>query len=216
MSTQQAALENLRVIRSLMEKAHIYRAISAPAALVGGGLALGAAFVCGLLGLGEERELGHNEFLWLWMSVLLITSLLNVYLLSREAKRRSHPVVSDGMVMALRALTPALTAGGIIGISSIHYLHNITLGAIIWIICYGLALLSTSNFSPRSLVRLGWMFLITGLIFFWSSAAEGDIYPLPADQHIAAFAMGLTFGLFHIGYGLAVLFSKKPEPLPAE
>ena len=36
MSTQQAALENLRVIRSLMEKAHIYRTVSGQAAVFGG------------------------------------------------------------------------------------------------------------------------------------------------------------------------------------
>jgi hypothetical protein len=43
MSTQQAALENLRVIRSLMEKAHIYRTISVKAALEGGVFAILAA-----------------------------------------------------------------------------------------------------------------------------------------------------------------------------
>jgi hypothetical protein len=43
MSTTEAALENLRIIRSLMEKAHIYRAVSAPAALTGGLLALAAS-----------------------------------------------------------------------------------------------------------------------------------------------------------------------------
>jgi hypothetical protein len=43
MSTTEVALENLRIIRSLMEKAHIYRAVSAPAALTGGLLALAAS-----------------------------------------------------------------------------------------------------------------------------------------------------------------------------
>ncbi len=216
MSTQQAALENLRVIRSLMEKAHIYRAISAPAALVGGVLSLMTALLGSFLGLGKDGDLTHDEFLLLWMGVLVFTSVLNVWLLCREAKRRGQPVVSEGMRMALRALLPPLAAGGVLGIGLILYLQNLTLAALIWIVCYGLALLGTASFSPRSLVRLGWMFLLSGLILFWVWASNGDIRMLPSDEDPASFAMGLTFGLLHIGYGIALLVRKKPEPLPAE
>jgi hypothetical protein len=216
MSTQQAALENLRVIRSLMEKAHIYRAISAPAALVGGVLSLMTAMLGAFLGLGKDGDLTHDEFLFLWMGVLVFTSALNVWLLCHEAKRRGHPVVSEGMRMALRALLPPLAAGGVLGIGLIIYLQNLTLAALIWIVCYGLALLGTASFSPRSLIRLGWMFLVSGLILFWIWASNGDVRLLPSDEAPASFAMGLTFGLLHIVYGIAVIFSKKPEPLPAE
>ena len=216
MSTQQAALENLRVIRSLMEKAHIYRAISAPAALVGGVLASITAALGGFLGMGKGGDLKHEEFLLLWLGVLAVSSVLNIWLLCREARRRGQPAVSEGMRMALRALLPPLAAGGVVGIGLIIHLHNLTLAALIWIICYGLALLSTASFSPRSLVRLGWVFLASGLILFWIWAANGDVRLLPSDEVPASFAMGVTFGLLHVFYGIAVLVRTKPEPLPAE
>ncbi len=212
MSTTDTALENLRIIRSLMEKAHIYRAVSAPAALTGGVLALvssgwpvwhaathqGDAVMCDMC------------FLETWLIILGIASALNVFLLAKEAKRRSQPFVSAGMRMALRAFVPPLLVGGSVGIGLIVFLHNLTLAALIWALCYGLALLSTASFSPRSLVRLGWAFVITGLLTFFTWAACSDVRILASDLGPASLVMGLTFGLLHVVYALAVFLSAKP------
>ncbi len=215
MSSQQAALENLRVIRSLMEKAHIYRAISAPAALVGGVLAVGVS-LWGMAAFTKINDMPHDQFLWQWLSVLAVTSVLNVVLLSRDARRRGQPFLSDGMRMALRAILPPMMVGGVLGIGLVVYLHNLTLAALIWILCYGLALLATASFSPRSLLWLGWAFVISGLTLFLVWAANGDIRLLPTDEGPASFAMGVTFGLLHIVYAIAVFVSKKPEVVTAE
>jgi len=213
MSTQQAALENLRVIRSLMEKAHIYRAISAPAALVGGVLSLVGAFCCSL---PKSLSMRPEEFLTVWLTILAITGFLNFLMLARDARRRGQKFVSDGMKAALRTLAPPLLAGGVIGIGLVIWLHAYTMAVLIWIVCYGLALLATASFSPRSLTRLGWLFLISGLILFLLWAENGDVRLIPEDEAVAGFAMALTFGALHLFYGIAVLVRKKPEPLPAE
>lgn len=216
MSTQQAALENLRVIRSLMEKAHIYRAISVKAALSGGGFALFLASR-GILAETDGRAgPSSTEFLASWLALLVVVTTINLWHLSREAKLREQTLVSAGMRMALKAVTPALLAGGIFGCGLAIHFHNLSLTAFIWTTCYGLALLSASGFSPQSLVRLGWMFLATGLLLFWLWSSNSEYLPMLSDARIASITMGLTFGLLHIGYGIAVLFSKKPEPLPAE
>lgn len=220
MSTQQAALENLRVIRSLMEKAHIYRAISAPAALVGGGLSVIGFLLCSQPKGASTRP---EEFLTIWLTILAITGSMNLFLLAREARKRGQPFISDGMRAAFRALVPPLLVGGVLGIGLVVWSHAYAMAALIWILCYGLALLSTVSFSPRSLIRLGWLFVISGLVLFclWAGS-DGDARLIPfrmgviGDEGIAGFAMAATFGLLHIGYGIAVLFSKKPEPLPAE
>ncbi len=215
MSSQQDALENLRVIRSLMEKAHIYRAISAPAALVGGVLAVGVS-LWGMTAFKKLNDMPPDLFLWQWLAVLSVTSVLNVLLLSRDARRRGQPFLSDGMRMALRAILPPMMVGGVLGIGLVVYLHNLTMAALIWILCYGLALLATASFSPRSLLRLGWVFVISGLALFLVWAANGDIRMLPTDEGPASFAMGVTFGLLHIVYAIAVFVSKKPEAVTAE
>ena len=211
MSTTEAALENLRIIRSLMEKAHIYRAVSAPAALTGGVLALGASAwpVSRALAKNAEAVMSESTFLTLWLVILGIASTLNVLLLAKEAASRSQPFVSEGMRMALRAFTPPMLVGGCVGIGLIVFLHNLTLAALIWILCYGLALLSTASFSPRSLPRLGWAFVISGLLLFFAWAANRDVDLLSSDVAPASLAMGLTFGLLHVIYALAVFFTKK-------
>jgi hypothetical protein len=213
MSTQQDALEHLRVIRSLMEKAHIYRAISAPAALLGGTLAVASAAWTGwhMRENGGIPESASFLFLIQWLVILGVSGIANVILLAREAARRGQPLVSDGMRMALRAILPPLMVGGILGLGLIIHLQNHVMAALIWVVCYGLALLATASFSPRSLVRLGWVFIILGLALFWVWAANGDIRMLPSDEAPATLIMGLTFGLGHIIYALAVFLSRKPE-----
>lgn len=212
MSTTEAALENLRIIRSLMEKAHIYRAVSAPAALVGGVMALLAAAgpVQHLFAKNDEPLMSETIFLIVWLAILGSASALNLILLAKEAARRSQPFVSEGMRMALRAFTPPMLVGGCVGIGLIVFLHNLTLAALIWALCYGLALLATAGFSPRSLVRLGWAFVIAGLILFLTWAACSDVRLLASDEAPASLAMGLTFGLLHVVYALAVFFRNKP------
>lgn len=213
MSTTEAALENLRIIRSLMEKAHIYRAVSAPAALAGGILALLAAAwpVQHALASHGDALMTGTTFLMVWLAILGIASALNFVLLAKEAARRCQPFVSEGMRMALRAFAPPMLVGGCVGIGLIVFLHNLTLAALLWILCYGLALVATAGFSPRSLVRLGWAFVSAGLLLFFLWAANGDIRLLPSDEAPASLAMGLTFGLLHVVYALAVFFSPKPS-----
>lgn len=215
MNTQQAALDHLRVIRSLMEKAHIYRALSAPAALVGGLLALVAAGAGGGND-GRGSGLAPLGFLVLWLGVLAVAAVLNLALLARDARRRGQPFVSAGMRMALRALLPPLLAGGVLGAGLIVCLHSLTLAVLLWCVCYGLALLATASFSPRSLIRLGWLFLLGGLGLFGVWAATPDLRLLATDEGPASWIMGGTFGLFHVGYALAVFFSRNPEAVPAE
>ncbi|WP_395737786.1 hypothetical protein [Prosthecobacter sp.] len=212
MSTTEAALENLRIIRSLMEKAHIYRAVSAPAAFTGGVLALVASGwpVWHALRNNGDAVMCDHCFLITWLLILGIASALNTFLLFKEARRRSQPFVSAGMRMALRAFVPPMLVGGSIGIGLIVFLQNLTLATLIWALCYGLALLSTASFSPRSLIRLGWAFVLTGLVIFFAWAAYSDVRLLSNDLGPASLVMGLTFGLLHVVYGLAVFFSSQP------
>jgi len=218
MSTTEAALENLRIIRSLMEKAHIYRAVSAPAALTGGVLALIASAwpVWHALTNHGEAAMCDRCFLYTWLAILAVASVLNVVLLAREATRRNQPFVSAGMRMALRAFAPPMLVGGVVGIGLIAFLHNLTLAALIWALCYGLALLGTASFSPRSLVRLGWAFVITGLLLFVAWAVNRDVDLLSSDLSPASLVMGITFGLLHVVYALAVFFSRKPAEVQPE
>lgn len=81
------AAEQLRAIRSLMERSTVYRAISGPAAAFAGVLSLA---VCAWL--WQLREPSENPdplvFMGIWLGVLLIASVVNTALLYRSARSR--------------------------------------------------------------------------------------------------------------------------------
>src|SRR5215204_2410488 len=89
------AEEHLRVIRSLMERATIYRAISAPTALVGGltSVLVGALLhfyfdIDGPAWATASKTFKEAVFFGSWGAVLLATGAANVVFLAQEARRR--------------------------------------------------------------------------------------------------------------------------------
>ncbi|HZE12118.1 MAG TPA: hypothetical protein VE086_00035 [Chthoniobacterales bacterium] len=196
------AEEDLRIIRSLMERATIYRAISAPTALVGGFLALLASAAIHLVERSRsgffEPFLGTREFAAIWLCVLLVVLIANTFFVWREAQKSGRPFISAGMKLALRAVAPclllfAVVTGWVLSADD----SNVTKLALVsvWIGLYGLALLSTALFAPRALVVLGWAFLLTSLTFpVWNGLFPGHFGRVPN------MAMAITFGLYHLVY----------------
>ncbi len=207
----QSAAEHLRVIRSLMERATVYRAISAPAALAGALLALALAT---LLAWESEKEVAPAEFVLLWILVLAVASAVNFTLLWKDSVRRGDSFVSPGMRLALRSILPPMLAGGVLGIGQALAHGNLGYCAILWILCYGLALCATAGFAPKSIKRLGGAFLIAGLLLAiaWHAGAFSHWSQVSA----ASIFMGTTFGLLHLVYALCVgLRAEAPAADPA-
>ncbi|MEO5722273.1 MAG: hypothetical protein ABIR71_12490 [Chthoniobacterales bacterium] len=217
MSDPRDAEEHLRVIRSLMERATVYRAISAPTALVGSALALAAS---ALLYVGSER--GSDSFFRLtypdagrhftaiWLVVLAVTLLANTFFIWRKAQREGRAFFTSGLKLAISSASPILIIAAVL--TSLFWradqtTENIPLLVTIWITCYGLALLATASFAPRSLRYLGWAFLLTGAACLVLTDPLFNANPARA----AAVAMGLTFGLYHLVYGLWT-WPRQPEP----
>lgn len=221
MTEQDRAAENLNVIRSLMERATIYRALSWPTAFFGGILAL---ILSALLYFREDLAIAGggdaptlmSEAAWIgcWLVALVVTGVFNSILIKRKSSRSETPFFSPGLKMALRALVPPMLAGGVMGVGHALSTGGTAAGcAAIWVICYGLALLATIGISPRSIRWLGWSFLLAGVMIYMFAWSDGG-HPLPwfgAMDHMespmleANLIMGLCFGIFHVVYGLIVM-----------
>ena len=213
MPNRSEAEEHLRVIRSLMEKATIYRAISAPTALVGGLLALVAA---GILWWLTPEPAGGTEnwpnmrryFVMPWLCVLVLTGSANICFLWRDARLRGDAFISPGMKAASTALIPSfLVAGYLTFFLSGFWSSGIVLSLpTIWMLLYGIGLLATAHFSPRSIHVLGWSFLIAGL----ASLTGAWLLPwLNRPWDICNLQMAATFGLFHLIYAACTWPRKK-------
>jgi hypothetical protein len=206
------AEEHLRIIRGLMERATLYRAISAPTALAGG--VLSALAVSAIYWNNEVSPIfGHpvrgRQFAAVWIATLVLTVTLNTYFIWREASRGRRPFISSGMKLALRAIAPCLIVPLVF--TWWFYLSGYAGGAelqlvVIWVVSYGLALLSTALFAPRSLALLGWAFLVSGVLIVALTSWTDE---LPFD--LPVFAMGLTFGLYHLVYGVCTWPRKGAE-----
>src|SRR4026207_523695 len=113
MHQSQRAEEHLRVIRTLMERATIYRAISAPTALAGGLIALGLTSAIwaserhwAQIAPEVMRHVSTRDFAALWLGALAIVLALNAFFVWRQAQRDSRPFISPSMKLALRSILP--------------------------------------------------------------------------------------------------------------
>jgi hypothetical protein len=202
-----AAEDHLRVIRSLMERATVYRAISAPTALVGGvsSIVCAAAFLL-------TRDRGSffslpisgaaRQFIGVWVSVLAITLLANTFFIWRKARRERRAFFSSGLRLAIASALPAVIVAAVV--TAMFWRSNesaeiLPILVTVWVTCYGLALLATWSFAPPSLRILGSAFLLAGIgcLLFMGALFTGD--PRPGLW----MTMAVTFGVFHIVYGVA-------------
>lgn len=212
MSIRSEAEENLRVIRSLMEKATVYRAVSAPGALIGGVCAV-AMGVGGHLLAHPWLHVPHPAFRFLlpWLGVLAIATVANFWLLRHDAARRGEAFVSPGMRLALRAMLPALLAGG--ACSFVQGDGGPLLVATLWVLLYGVSLLAAAHFAPKSINWLGRGFFVAGFVLLLVGAFLADWWRGVNQTALAHGIMGATFGVFHLVYAACTWPRKAPAGL---
>lgn len=206
MTTREEAAEQLRVIRSMMERATIFRALSGETALVGGAIALGVAWV-------SEKRHGW-EWASIWLGGLVVVLAFYVFQLFRMKAQHKRPFWSSGLRTALRGAIPSLAAGGFMALLFVRAGNDVA-AACMWIVHYGLALLAIREFAPKSMVWLGWAFVVFGLICL---ATVTDIVHLDREWLVrvnASRLMAIAFGGFHLVYGGLIVTTGRREETTA-
>ena len=206
MTTQAEAAEQLRVIRSVMERATIFRALSGETALIGGAAALAAAWF-------SETSRGWVWAGW-WLGGLGLVLAFNVFQICRMKVARARPFWSSGLRIALRGALPSLIAGGFLGLLFVRGGAEKP-AACLWILHYGLALLAIREFAPKSMVWLGWAFVIFGVgslagVTYVVDALNGWTQRLNGSQ-----LMAIAFGGFHLIYGGLIVTTGRREEFSA-
>jgi hypothetical protein len=221
MIEQREAEEHLRVIRSLMERATVYRAISAPTALVGGLSALVvSAWLLSRAGDGEidaalTAGFTMGVFLPAWLCALVVTIGANTLFLWREAERDRRPFLSPGLRLAIRSIAPSIfLAAAITFVVWRDPFNNLDAPYILgltWTACYGLALLSTMNFAPQSLSVLGWAFVVSAVVWLLLLSSP-NLRTLDALRGAtgATLPLAWTFGVYHLLYAAFTWPKRQP------
>ena len=172
MTEREQAADHLKVIRSLMERATVYRTISWPTALGGGTLATILSAVLFLReqadlvnGTVEQKGIAPGAWIMCWIVALILTAVFNGFLISRKSRSEKRPFFSPGLKMALRAFVPPMLAGGIIGIA-LTLSVTPAIGASLWVIFYVFSLHATLGLFPDSIPLVVGLFLVAGLAAF--------------------------------------------------
>lgn len=198
------AADNLQVIRTLMERAAIYRRALAPILLLAGVVGTAAAAVGLLWPIHTLRA-----FILFWIAASLVP-VAGALLISRQQALHAHePFWSPPARRVLSAMLPALCAGLAIaaagfqsteGTAGADLLRNAVLG---WILLFGCGLHAAGFFTLRGVRWLGWGFVLGGS-GLWVAG-------VPRTAHEAHVVMGFVFGLLNLGCGLYLRWSEKGE-----
>lgn len=206
MDKQQAQLEELKEIRSLMEQSSRFLALSGIAGVIVGAIAI-AGIIVAYVQLGlynnikpyyetinvtiDEENKQNALFLLQDSIVVLVTSLLiGVLFSARKAKKQKMAAWDATAKRMFINMAIPLVAGGIYTII-LGYHGNVSLIAPSMLIFYGMALLNASRYTINDIRYLGIIEISIGLI-----ASVFVEYGL--------LLWGLGFGIFHIIYGLSI------------
>lgn len=221
------AEENLQVIRTLMERAGLYRRALAPVMLSVGSIGIVAA------GLGAWINVswvwGFGQY---WVTIALLGIVTTALLVRRQALKASELFWTMPARKVCIALAPPFFLGGFIGVFDLHrgYWDCNLIEA--WLALYGCGLCAAGMFLTRGVRLLGWVFIFTAVVI---AAVQNEWGILGADPtgfrsgnllfshskfvgwHLQIepnLVMGATFGGYHLVAGIYLYFTEKRESTP--
>ena len=204
------AAENLQTIRTLMERATLYRHTLVPIMIFAGMLGISGA----IMGLVSEFRT-DQAFVIFWLCVGFVSTASALFLVRRQALKESEPFWTPPVRRIAAALAPAWIVALFLAVFFLFggkgNFAPIVLPPL-WMILYGISLQAAGFFTPRGIKLLGWVFLVLGCVYFWAimsmpaAGLSGMWQYLVMSGH---FEMGLFFGGLHLAYGIYLHFTEK-------
>jgi hypothetical protein len=205
---EAAAVEHLHTIRTLMERAAVYRRALAPMMLVAGGLGLAASAI-GWLAPVESAD----GFLGLWLATASVALAAAFLQIRRQAIGAAEPFWTPPTRRVGLAALPPVFVGAVstwLCLSLDYQGRPLTfLLPSVWLASHGLALHAAGFFMPRGIRWFGWGFVLAGTALGAASVmVPHNGLPLRSEHLV----MGATFGLGHLAYGI---YLRSTERKPA-
>ena len=213
------AEENLQVIRTIMERAALYRRTLAPLMLATGLIGIVAAGI-GLLAPVRTPQ----TFLALWLGTGTFALTVSLLIVRRQAITAKEPFSTPASRRVIGALHPPLCTGALLTVPVLVLISaesipaGIVLTALIcvWMGFYGCGLNAAGQYSSRGVRLLGWGFIGTAPLLA-TLFVGGFLVPelgsraLWTNPHAI---MGATFGGFHLVAAGYLYLTKSRPPTP--
>jgi hypothetical protein len=199
------AEENLQTIRTLMERAALYRRALAPIMLFAGVIGT----ITALAGWWLRLNYGWT-FCGLWLGAAVVAMSGSFFIARRQAFKDRENFWSPPTRRVAQALSPPLAAGLFLSVMLAGISDNADLSIIIslfWILFYGCAVHAAGFFMPRGMKWFGWLFIVSscGLL-------GAIILGQPALKLNPHLLMGFFFGGLHLAYGVYLYLTEKKTP----
>jgi hypothetical protein len=175
------ALENLRYIRSAMERAGSFTAVPGLGGMVMGATALPAAWLA-------SRQHTAQAWLVIWLTEMVLAVAVGSLAMVHKARRSNVPLWNDAGRKFALSFAPPIVAGALLTwpLYEAGLLHVV---AALWLILYGAAVLAGGAFSVRIVPAMGIGYFALGIITMLAPPYMRDI-PLAAG-----------FGGLHLVFG---------------
>jgi hypothetical protein len=199
------AAQHLQTIRTLMERAALYRRALGPILTLVGALGTVGA------GLGWFLAVQTSAgFITLWLLAATLAMLSSFLLVRRQALRAAEPFWTPPTRRVVAAMVPPLFAGAAATLTlGFMPIEDRSLALALpptWLACYGLAVHAAGFFTLRGMRQLGWAFLLAGTAVGLAAVVVPALVPTLRQAHLA---MGLTFGLGHLIAGGRLLVEER-------
>lgn len=197
------AVENLKVIRTLMERGAVYRRALAPLMGAVGTTGVAAAGAAALCGVRTARG-----FAGFWMAAAVICVAEAFVLIRREALNEAEAFWSPPTRRVAQALSPGFFAGLMAGLIFL-WLEPGGAQAVWWLVpgwmgLYGCAIHAAGFFMPRGFRLFGWAFIVGSCLLGMALCVGG-----PPSIPVANAAMGVLFGGSHLAYGVYLFYTEQ-------
>lgn len=184
------ALDNLEFIRSTMERAGSFTAVS------GWGMVL-----IGLVGVvlanhaGAVTQSGYgvaqSHWLWTWLLAAALGVIIGVTSIILKARRAGEPMTQGPARKFGLSVLPPFVVGALLtyvlwNAKQIHLLPPV------WLLCYGAGVMTGGAFSLRVVPVMGMCFLMLGAVALFAPVTW------------SAWLLGAGFGGLHILFGLII------------
>jgi hypothetical protein len=182
----ERALDDLRFIRSAVENAGAFTAVSGT-----GGVAMG---VIGLIAAAIAAPETNQPQLWLtiWLAAAVIATIAGSVAMVRKSRRAGISLLSPPARRFALAFFPALIAGAVLT-AALVVRELFDLLPALWLLLYGVAASAGGALSVRVVPFMGLALLLIGLVALF--------VPLPAANLLLA----LGFGVVHIAGGVVII-----------
>jgi hypothetical protein len=183
---REHALDNIRFIRSAMERAGSFTSIPGWGGVGVGVTAIAAATVA-------QQFLGRSLRMWLatWLAEAIVAAVIGFGTMALKARRSDERFMSGASRRFFVSYFAPLVAGAVVTLSLVHAEAYSAIPAT-WLLLYGTAFVSSGAFSIRVIPIMG-----VGFMLFGVAAA---LLPLG----ISNILLGVAFGGLHILFGLII------------